>query len=69
MVTTRTTTAPATTKAETADRTFTEWTDAVDLDVAPWLDPHTLGGYGTLMYPSLIDVESPWLEGGETDPF
>lgn len=42
---------------------FTSWTDPVEVNITGWLDPHTLAGYGTFLYPSIIDVDSPRLGG------
>ena len=42
---------------------FTSWTDPVTVNISGWLDPHTLAGYGTFLYPSMLDVDSPLLGG------
>jgi len=39
---------------------FTDWTAAEEVDISSWMDPHTIGGLGELMYPSLIDHDSPF---------
>lgn len=37
-----------------------EWPEMRSLDISGWLNPHTIGGLGKLMYPQLIDHESPF---------
>lgn len=37
---------------------FTEWTDAVNVDVGPWIDPSS--HLYPIMYPSILDADSPF---------
>ena len=44
---------------------FTEWAEAVEVDIGGWMDPTIFAG-GAIMYPSLLDADSPFTLGPGT---